>query len=76
MSDTDQCKEDDVLKRMLSTRPSPHRGPDDYVVIDGALYAAKIKARDDRSMVADLYRNDADYRVGKAMERSVSLDLA
>lgn len=48
-------------------------GVPDYVVIDGAFFAAKIIKRDDRSMVADLYRNDADYRAGKAMERSVSL---
>lgn len=48
----------------------------EYLAIDGALYAARILSKNDRSMVADIYRNDADYHADDAIERSVVLDYS
>ena len=75
MTDTDQKLEDDVLRRMLATPPSPRRTPQNYVILDGSMLIADITQRHDGSMVADLYRNEVDFRSGNPMERAVSLTI-
>ena len=73
MTDTDQKLEDAVLKRMLETPPAPHKSPQHFIVLDGKMLVADITQRGNGSMVADLYRNIADFRSGRSMERAVNL---
>lgn len=74
---TDQKKEDEVLRRMLATKPKPHkpaRPTLEFVILDGRLLPADIRERNGSSMVADLYRNLDDKEAGQAMERHVRLE--
>jgi hypothetical protein len=73
MTDTDQEREDEVLKRMLKSSPNPKRTPQHYVLLDGAMLVADVLERKGGSMTADLYRNASDFRAGLAMERAVKL---
>lgn len=73
MTDTDQEREDEVLRRMLSSPPNPKRTPQHYVLLNGAMLVADVLERKDGSMTADLYRNVSDFRSGVAMERAVKL---
>ena len=73
MTDTDQEREDENLRRMLKTPPKPKRSPRDFVALDGAILVADVQTREGGSMVADLYRNISDFRHGRAMERAVRL---
>lgn len=73
MTDTDQEKEDEVLRRMLKTPPKPRRSPQYFVILDGAMLVADVLERKGGSMTADLYRNVSDFQAGKAMERAAVL---
>ena len=71
---TDQESEDEVLRRMLRTPPKPNRTPQHFVVLDGVILVADVQKRDGGSMVADLFRNTAEFKAGRAMERHVALE--
>jgi hypothetical protein len=73
MTDTDQEREDEVLRRMLRTPPSPRKTPQHFVALEGKLFIADNIRRKGGSMTADLYRNVTEFQAGRAMERAASL---
>ena len=75
MTDTDQKREDENLRRMLKTPPKPSRKPQHFVLMGGKMLVVDVTKRGGGSMVADLYRNVADFKAGKAMERAVRLSV-
>ena len=73
-------RRDAILKRMLQTPPQPKKAEGnalvhEFVVLDGQMLVAVIAERNERSITADLYRNENDLREGRAMERRVRLEL-
>ena len=71
-------RRDEVLKRMLSTPPKPHKPKKSqgqpapiYVVIDGEIRLATAPLESGRP--TEIYRNLDDYRARRPMERQVTL---
>jgi len=46
-----------------------------FVFMNGLAFVAVVYEKDERSLVADLYRNMQDFTGGAPMERSVKLDI-
>lgn len=75
----DDTKRDEVLKRMLQTKPQPRKTkkkPEpEFFIIRGQMYVAGNVRRDpDGTITADVFLNLDDYRSDVAVERGAVFD--